>query len=311
MATAFHSNPSATNKLYLAFDGFVGPQNGLPSGPIVKTPPCEVADRRPIFDIVSRLLAPLNIDATDEPPPAGTKQPIIAVGGSYQDWLGGQPTSGGAFPLSLGANVGYVFSKDTLGNNPTFAGQDICHEFGHLGGLKHQTAPGVIMSDPFGNPNAGWAVGTNEAGEKQDDLAILLSVFGAATTPVPTPGPDIVLSLVGDPASGPYTIIATVRADFNATMVAWGVDGQYAGTTPGPKFDKFIGYDGSPIPFKPFGAGQHTLTVTAYNAAGDTLASQPFTWTEGAAPVVVPPRVPRKMQTNIDGVVTDWIEVFR
>jgi len=93
---SFHSNPSSPNKLYLAFDGFTGPQNGFPGAPVVSTPPCEVVDRQPIFDVVSRVLAPLNIDATDEAPPTGTKQPIIAVGGSYQDWLGGQPCSGDA-----------------------------------------------------------------------------------------------------------------------------------------------------------------------------------------------------------------------
>jgi hypothetical protein len=119
----------------------------------------------------------------------GGSEPIIAVGGSYRDWFApdGPPVSGDAFPLSLfGMNVGYVFSRETLGNNPQYIGQDLCHEFGHMGGLSHQMADGVIMSNPFSNQNAGWAVGINEARQKQDDLAILLSVFGAATTPVPS-----------------------------------------------------------------------------------------------------------------------------
>jgi len=198
-----HSNPVATAKLFLDFNGHFESSWGGRSN--VTTPVFdrdgnlstfsdgELATIQEIWARVAEDFAPFNIDVTTVDPGHQTNQvvAVISIGGNgaWYGSAGGVAYIGGFY--NGASNVGYVF-EDNLGNgNPKYVAEAASHEAGHLFGLLHQaTWNGSTLTEPYSSGNNGWApimgVGYYEArttwhnGPRdsgptayQDDLAIL------------------------------------------------------------------------------------------------------------------------------------------
>src|SRR6185369_2457879 len=119
-----HSNPLATAKLFLDFDGHW--ESSWGSFPNVSTPAfdqdgnsasfsaSELASIDEIWSRVAEDYAPFNIDVTTVDPgtQADRVAAVIAIGGSSSDWYGasagGVAYVGGFYNLS--SNVGFVFA---------------------------------------------------------------------------------------------------------------------------------------------------------------------------------------------------------
>lgn len=322
-APILHSSPSSPNKIWLAFDGWSGPQAGVAGSIVRDTPPFAQPGWVPqIHGLVAANWATVNADITTQKPTSG-KYVTCAIGGSWRDWSEEQQSGLTFSPALVGWNFGaltnYVFPLDGELTTPQQVANCICHECGHMFGLYHQWLSGAIrpyriMGDFFSEP-ATWGSGTNENGQPQDDLAVLLGILGAnpnppPPSPQPTPtgptAPRVSLSLIGDPATGPYSIKAEVSGfDVVPSACAWGLDGSYAGTGDGPApFDFLRGYDGVQNPFKPLGAGPHTIECMV----GGARAAISFF--EGPQVPPPPQRQPRRMQTIENNAVTNWIEAL-
>ncbi len=202
---AHHSNPSATARLFLDFDGHFEARWGDSKN--VSTPAFSEdadsasfssADLAAIDEIWARVaedFAPFNLDVTTVDP--GTYKhgvvAVIAIGGDYSEWYG-QQAGGvahvGGFTDSTLSNVGYVFSN-TLHGVPNAVADAASHEAGHLFGLNHQSvwANGKLV-DEYNSGNSNWAPlmgvsydaarstwynGTPDTSSKvkQDDMAII------------------------------------------------------------------------------------------------------------------------------------------
>lgn len=146
-----HSNPSATKKIYLDFDGHV--HNGLWGSNIV-TPPFSLdsdtstfndLELKRIADIWARTsedFAPFDIDVTTEDPGDFSKGKglRVSIGGSWADWYG--KSAGGVAYIDswLDNNVPVYVFEDNLGNgDPQNTAVAISHEVGHALGLEHQS----------------------------------------------------------------------------------------------------------------------------------------------------------------------------
>ena len=162
---ALHSNPAASAKLYLDFDGhnedrwggWIDPVFGIRWGgwENLSTPVFDTdGDRttfsdgeldaiREIWARVAEDFAPFNVDVTTVNPGnfndrVGLR---VAIGGSGQDWYG-DPISGVAIGSSYSdpdhQNTVYVFPDDISGNS-TWIADAASHEAGHSYGLGHQS----------------------------------------------------------------------------------------------------------------------------------------------------------------------------
>ncbi|MEX2027752.1 MAG: hypothetical protein WEH44_10625, partial [Pirellulaceae bacterium] len=165
------SNPGATARLFLDFDGHFESSWGSYSN--VSTPAFsqdgdtntftsgELLAIEEIWARVAEDFAPFNIDVTTIDPGNQTNQvtAVIAIGGSYSDWFG-SPAGGVAYIGGFynGApNVGYVFEND-LASNPRYIAEASSHEAGHLFGLLHQALwNGSTLVEEYNPGNAGWA----------------------------------------------------------------------------------------------------------------------------------------------------------
>lgn len=197
------SNPGATAKLFLDFDGHFeatwsfktnvttpafdqdGNANDFSAG--------ELASIQEIWARVSEDYAPFNIDVTTIDPGfvADRVVAVVAIGGSYTDWYG-SGAGGVAFVggfANFSSNIGYVFSQ-SLGNNTKTVAEAASHEAGHLFGLSHQSrysgttlvqtyhtgdgnwAP--IMGNSYSADRSTWHNGTTQTSTMfQDDMAII------------------------------------------------------------------------------------------------------------------------------------------
>jgi hypothetical protein len=198
------SDPGATDKLFLDFDGNHDPFLNVDTpaydtdGNPTSFSDAEVAAINQIWATVAEDYAPFNVDVTTIDPgydPATVA--IIAVGGDWSNWYG-TPAAGIAFPGGFSghyAPTGFVFSY-TLGGNPKYVADDISHEAGHLYGLLHQSDwSGTALSQEYNTGNSAWAPimgvgygssrvtwynGTSRAGPTtyQDDMAIIANTLG-------------------------------------------------------------------------------------------------------------------------------------
>ncbi len=191
-APILHSRLGAAHTLCLAFDrwsiaNWMGYSNiNIPSygG--------SSADIIAIHSRVGSLYAPFDVDVTTVlAQPELNKVGLAAIGGLNGWYNSPQPFWGITYPGSFFSPVqsypGLSFvASDDIGT-PFQVAAVIAHEFGHQCGLNHQITngqptPGAIMGQTYGS-NDGWIVGTNENGERQDDVAILASHLGLANMP--------------------------------------------------------------------------------------------------------------------------------
>lgn len=201
-----HSNPSATAKLYLDFDGYVEADKTTPAFDLDDAPTSfsdtELAAINMTWSKVAEDYAPFNIDVTlEEPPELGPGVPEsvangvalrVAIGGDGS-WTGGTGTGYcgiNAFTNSI-ANVAYVFSKKLA--DTTYIGDIASHEAGHGFGLSHQSTydESGVKTDEVNHGDGTWAPimgspvptttittwynGTSSAGPTtyQDDMAMI------------------------------------------------------------------------------------------------------------------------------------------
>jgi hypothetical protein len=204
---ALHSLPSATVKLYLAFEG-AGPDtfDGLS---VPTTPACLYTDaqKAEVWARIAEDYAPLKIDVTTEDPGTYPHQVVMrSVIGGNGAWY----TPGGAlgvtdisgFILPFASNTSWVFSE-LIGSVKGLAWV-VGHEAGHGFGLKHQSSysgttktaeyntgdanVAPIMGNSSGAIRGTWWNGPNTDSSTtiQDDLAVLSAGgngFGYRTSP--------------------------------------------------------------------------------------------------------------------------------
>lgn len=209
----YHSNPSASVKVYLDFDGDHTPTWGIyfPG----TTPAYSIDDDLDNFSAeeltrmheiwmrISEAYSPFNIDVTTENPGALNDQQAlrIVIGGEGKDSTGGywvgQKAGGigyiGGF-YDHRPNTVFVFSTNLLNGDPRRVADAAAHEAGHAFGLEHQsryTPQGIKTheynpGDPLRAPFMGrsydavrgvWWKGDSTVSPffEQDDLAQLNS----------------------------------------------------------------------------------------------------------------------------------------
>lgn len=209
---AFSSNPSATDSLYLDFDGHAasdawGAYNATPfdfNGDPSQFSPAEQLAIKNVWRTAAEDFSPFNLNVTTVLPATfgdGLAQRMVITdsdstiigqpSGDLGDSYEGSYTTGGTAD-----NVSFVFAE----NFPLYGGgisgramaraeemgSTVSHEFGHPLGLLHyksQAGTGIGSVYPDGimaTPDIGlnreiWKTGTNEAGNAQDDMAVISS----------------------------------------------------------------------------------------------------------------------------------------
>jgi hypothetical protein len=97
----------------------------------------------------------------------------------------------------------------------------------------------------------------------------------------------ISIVVVGNPATGPYTVQATPALELGVTTVLFDVDGHYFLTDYVAPFDVFrTGETGAPPPT--LGPGPHVVKADAHNAAGISVATATLQLWEGPPPPAAP-----------------------
>jgi hypothetical protein len=211
------SNPNATAKIFLDFDGVTTSGTSWNSayngGANIITPSYSIdsdtttfsdTEINTIVEIWQRVAedyAPFNIDVTTiEPGNFAAKQAIkVAIGGSSNDWYG-QSAGGVAYINSwLWDNTPVFVFEEQLGNgNAKYVAEAVSHEVGHSLGLQHQSSydstgkktneynPGYgsgetgwapIMGTGYYKNLTTWSNGKNAYGGYQDDLATITSSY--------------------------------------------------------------------------------------------------------------------------------------
>jgi hypothetical protein len=168
---SLHSNPGASAKLFLDFDGHF--ESSWGSWFNVSTPAFdqdgdtstfsdgELSAIREIWARVAEDYAPFNIDVTTVDPGNQTNglTAVVAIGGSYSNWYG---TAAGGVAYVGGfangsSNVGYVFEND-LGSGARYVAEASSHESGHLFGLRHQSLwSGGTLVETYNDGDGNWA----------------------------------------------------------------------------------------------------------------------------------------------------------
>ena len=166
------SNPNATAKLYLDFNGNTQASWGGYTNVVTKVFDTDgdqttfsTSELNAITEIWRRVAedyAPFNIDVTTIATGNQTNGVTahIAIGGNYSDWFG-QSAGGVAYIGGFyngASNVGYVF-EDALGNgNARYVAEAVSHEAGHLFGLLHQAEwNGNELVAGYSQGTAAWA----------------------------------------------------------------------------------------------------------------------------------------------------------
>lgn len=204
-----HSNPTASVKLFLDFDGDFQAVWGsytnvtTPAYDIDGDPTTfndrELANIQSNWAVVAEDFAPFNIDVTTEQPPVlADGMPIdaangvalrVAIGGTSDWYVPGSTGYAGisyfnSFTNSI-ANVSYVFGQNR--DYPLFLGDFSSHEAGHAFGLDHQNTSYTATWQPIMYAAGGvrsfatWTSGINAGGTFQDDMAMIASTTNGIT----------------------------------------------------------------------------------------------------------------------------------
>jgi len=198
-----HSNPAATAKIYLDFDGHYESSwgsYGSVTSPVFDQDSntssfsdSELATIQAVWERVAEDFAPFNLDVTTEDPgsfpPSGAIR--VSIGGNGS-WIGSP--GGVAYVNSFNSSytsTAYVFSKNLGNGNAKYVAEAVSHEAGHTFGLRHQSRydSGGNLVETYHTGSGGWApimgVGyyqtqsvwhngtTTSASTYQDDLAII------------------------------------------------------------------------------------------------------------------------------------------
>ncbi|HLO48744.1 MAG TPA: Ig-like domain-containing protein, partial [Kamptonema sp.] len=170
------SNPSATSKIFLDFNGHTtsgtlwntnGPANIVTPAYSIDADTTtfsatEVASIEQIWKRVTEDYAPFNVDVTTIDP-GNLNAPFnirVVIGGSWDQWFR-SPAGGVAYPTSWQWNNDtpvFVFEDNLVNYNDAAKpiAEAISHEVGHSLGLQHQTT-----YDAYGNPlNQGYNPGS-------------------------------------------------------------------------------------------------------------------------------------------------------
>lgn len=230
---ALSSNPTATAKLYLDFDGDIArfwdgynvpatPAYDL-DGDATMFNASEISSIQEIWERTKEKFSPFKIDVTTiDPGTYANKvalQVVIGGSGSWMNAVYGGISYVGSF-YNTNTNRVYVF-EDNLGNgNPKYTAEAVCHESGHAFGLMHQSQydssgikineynPGnnliaPVMGNSYYAARGLWANGTTyNATQIQDNLAVLSGTnngFGYRADDIPSVIP---LSVSGANVSG-------------------------------------------------------------------------------------------------------------
>lgn len=169
---ALSSNPGATAKLYLDFNGHFqsswGSYNNASTpvfdqdGDATSFSNGELATIQQVWARVAEDYAPLNIDVTTVNPGSQANRVVahIAIGGNWSDWFGS--SSGGVAYVggfyNSAPNVGYVFEAALGNGNARYVAEAASHEAGHLFGLYHQAKwSGGALVEEYHSGNDNWA----------------------------------------------------------------------------------------------------------------------------------------------------------
>ena len=211
---ALSSNPNATAKIYLDFNGHVTSEtwwnSNYTDGKNIVTPAysldgtnsfsgSETAAIEKIWQRVAEDYAPFNVDITTINPGnfSGKKGLRVVVGGSSK-WLGSG--AGGVALINSwrwnGDTPVFVFEEQLANGNAKYVAEAISHEVGHALGLLHHsrydntgnqteayhsgggkgdTGWAPIMGSAYNKNLTTWRKGSNSNGSSQDDLAIIAS----------------------------------------------------------------------------------------------------------------------------------------
>ena len=196
------SNPRASAKLYLDFDGDAGTTWG--SFSVSATPAydtdgnpasfsdAELSNINAIWARVAEKYSPFNIDVTTVNPGALTDRvglrAVIGGGGSWAGGGGGIAYIGGFY--NSAPNTVYAFSANLGNGGPSYTAEAVAHESGHAFGLQHQssysgstktadynlgnslTAP-ILGNSYYAQRGIWWHGTTTSSTTMQDDLAVL------------------------------------------------------------------------------------------------------------------------------------------
>jgi hypothetical protein len=242
------SNPAATTKLYLDFDGDAPSTWGsysVPATPAYDTDgdpttfsDAELANIQQIWARVAEKYSPFNLNVTTVDPGTFANQQAghIVIGGNGA-WTGG--TYGGVSYVggfyNSSSNTSYVFPANLGGGDPHYTAEASSHEAGHLFGLQHQStysgttktaeynqgnslvAP--VMGNSYYAARGIWWYGTSTSSTTiQDDMAVISGSsdgFGYRTDDV---GNSIstasALTLSGSSVSGAGIVEKTTDRDY-------------------------------------------------------------------------------------------------
>jgi hypothetical protein len=253
---AYSSNPSATAKLYIDFNGAAAQSWGSYSVPATPAydqngdattfSDAELASIKEIWARVAEKYSPFNLDVTTVDPgsyPLG-KVLRVVVGGNGS-WAGGG--YGGISYVSSftgGPNTSWVFPANLGNGAPLYTAEAVSHESGHGFGLQHQSswsgttktaeystgngATAPIMGNSYYATRGVWWYGTSSISSTsiQDDMAIIsrsANGFGyrADDHGNSTSAADALL-VSGDSLSGAGRIEKTTDSDYFKFMTAGG-----------------------------------------------------------------------------------------
>jgi hypothetical protein len=252
----YSSNPGATVKLYIDFNGAAATSWGSYSVPTTPAydqdgdastfSDAELASIKEIWARVSEKYSPFNIDVTTVDPgsyPIG-KVLRVVVGGNGS-WAGGG--YGGISYVNAftsGPNTSWVFPANLGNGTPLYTAEAVSHESGHAFGLQHQstwsgttktaeysmgnatTAP--IMGNSYYATRGTWWYGTSSISSTsiQDDMAIISRSANGFGYRADDHGNSLsvadTLLVSGDTLSGSGVIEKTTDSDYFKFMTAGG-----------------------------------------------------------------------------------------
>jgi hypothetical protein len=253
---AYSSNPTATAKLYIDFNGAAATSWGSYSVPATPAydqdgdattfSDAELASIKEIWARVAEKYSPFNLDVTTVDPgsyPLG-KVLRVVVGGNGS-WAGGG--YGGISYVSSftgGPNTSWVFPANLGNGAPLYTAEAVSHESGHGFGLQHQSswsgttktaeystgngATAPVMGNSYYATRGIWWYGTSSISSTsmQDDMAINSRSTNGFGYRADDHGNSVsaadALLISGDSLSGSGRIEMTTDADYFKFMTAGG-----------------------------------------------------------------------------------------